>query len=361
MEECIEIPRLPSAARSRSAEGEAPLASSVQEGLQRLLRTLEAVRSGDSSVRFPVGKGGGLIDEIGRALNDVIELEDRRRRVEVEEAAILAEARRAIEGRTALEEQLAMAREAAEGASIAKRALLANISHEMRTPLGVVLGYSELLLDPEHTDLERAQWIGTILRNGRQLAALIDDILDLSKVEASRLEVEIQPVDVSDLIAKVVSGMAVIAERKGVKLRLDWQTPPCGVIESDPTRLRQILLNVVGNALKFTEQGEVAIVAKTCEAPEPRLVITVQDTGTGIDEEHVARLFQPFEQADASMTRRFGGVGVGLVLSRRLAAALGGDLELCATEPGKGSAFSVTLPLRRSVVMPARRGRLGEG
>jgi signal transduction histidine kinase len=224
-----------------------------------------------------------------------------------------------------------------------------------------VLGYSELLLDPQHTDLERAQWIRTILRNGRQLSALIDDILDLSKIEADQLEVEILPVDVPDLIAKVVSAMSLIAERKGVKLRLEWQSPPCGVIESDPTRLRQILLNLVGNALKFTEHGEVAIVAETRRAPEPSLVITVRDTGTGIDEAHVARLFQPFGQADGSMTRRFGGAGVGLVLSRRLAAALGGDLELCKTELGKGSAFSVTLPLRRSVVMPSRRGRPAEG
>jgi signal transduction histidine kinase len=285
----------------------------------------------------------------------------RRIALSVENATLHAEAQRAIAERKVAEEQLVMAREAAEGASAVKRALLANVSHEIRTPLGVVLGYSELLLDPQHTELERAQWISTILRNGRQLSALIDDILDLSKIETDRLEVEMLSVDVQDLIAQVASEMSRIAERKGVKLRLEWQTPPCGAIESDPTRLRQILLNVVGNALKFTEHGEVAIVAETRNAPEPALVITVRDTGSGIAEAHVAQLFQPFAQADASMTRRFGGTGVGLVLSRRLAAALGGDLKLCKTELGKGSAFSVTLPLRRSVEMPSRRGRPDEG
>lgn len=365
MEERIEIPRPPAMARFRSVEGAAPLAPSVKEGLQRLLCTLEALRSGDFSARFPVGRGGGLIDEIGVVLNDVIELavteHAGRIALSVENANLSAEAQRAIAERRVAEEQLAMALEAAERANAAKRALLANFSHEMRTPLGVVLGYSELLLDPQHTDLERAQWIRTILRHGRQLSALIDDILDLSKIEADQLEIELVSVDVPELIAKLVSEMSLIAERKGVKLRLEWQTPPCGVIESDPTRLRQILLNLVGNALKFTEHGEVVIIAETRCAPEAALVITVRDTGTGIDEAHVAGLFQPFAQADVSMTRRFGGAGVGLVLSRRLAAALGGDLELCKTELGKGSAFSVTLPLRRSVVMPSRRGRPVEG
>ncbi len=234
------------------------------------------------------------------------------------------------------------ARRLAEQASQAKSEFLANMSHEIRTPLTAILGYAELLLDPTLDDEERRQHALTIRRNGDHLLAIINDILDISKIEAGRMTVETIPTSPRVLLEEVCSLMNVRALAKGIALRLVVDgTLPAGV-RTDPTRLRQILLNIVGNAIKFTQAGEVVIRACFLDAPEPVLRFEVSDTGLGLTTEEISRLFAAFTQADTSTTRRFGGTGLGLSISKRLAQMLGGDISV-ASVPGKGSTFTITV------------------
>jgi len=243
------------------------------------------------------------------------------------------------------QEELQRAKEAAEAASQAKSIFLANMSHEIRTPLNAILGFSEVMSESELSYEDRLKYVLTIMRNGKTLAALIDDILDLSKVEADRLTIEKLPVSVPNLISEVLSLLERTASDKGLGLRLQVEGRVPETITTDPTRLKQILLNVVGNALKFTEQGEVRIVVRlvTETTGRPKLVFAVKDTGRGIRAEQTRQLFQAFSQADPSTTRQYGGTGLGLLLSRRLARLLGGDVVLTESETGKGSTFTISL------------------
>ena len=230
---------------------------------------------------------------------------------------------------------------AAEAANDAKSLFLANMSHEIRTPLTAILGFAENLLDTELPEAERRNAAKTIVRNGEHLVLIINDILDLSKIEAGRVDAERLRFSPAQLISDVVSVMRVRANARQLALQLSWETPLPESIESDPTRLRQILINLVGNAIKFTHQGSVEIrVAMQAERPTPSLVCSIVDTGIGMTPLQVSQLFQPFSQADQSTTRRFGGTGLGLSISRRLARILGGDISV-RSEPGRGSTFEV--------------------
>jgi signal transduction histidine kinase/DNA-binding NarL/FixJ family response regulator/HPt (histidine-containing phosphotransfer) domain-containing protein len=238
------------------------------------------------------------------------------------------------------------AKEAAEQASIAKSRFLANMSHEIRTPLTAILGFAENLLDPATPDRERREAVGTILRNGEHLLEILNDILDLSKIEAGKLAIERIVVSPARLAADVVAIMRVRAEGKGLSLGLRCATAIPETILSDPTRLRQILMNLVGNAIKFTERGgielRIGLEQPGLSETEPRIRFEVIDTGLGMTAEQVERLFEAFAQADASTARRFGGTGLGLAISRRLARFLGGDVTV-DSEPGRGSTFSITI------------------
>lgn len=236
------------------------------------------------------------------------------------------------------------ARAAAEDANRAKTNFLANISHEIRTPLGVVLGYAELLENPHQTRSDRHHAVTIIKRNGEMLSRIINDILDLSKIEANQVDVERENFPLVPLLHDMHSMFHQAAHEKGIKfvLRLDGEIPE--TIYSDPTRLRQILLNVVGNAMKFTEHGRVAVAVSVGYAGNSeQLKFVVSDDGPGIANTELGRLFRPFEQADSTPTRKFGGTGLGLALSRKLARALGGDLFLTRSDPGLGSEFSLTI------------------
>ncbi len=247
------------------------------------------------------------------------------------------------------EEELRAAKEAAVAASVAKSEFLANMSHEIRTPMTAILGFADVLL--EHGNIENAPpdrivAARTIKRNGEYLLDIINDILDLSKIEAGRMTVEKAACSPHELAAEVASLMRVRSEAKGLPFRVCYEGPLPDTIHTDVTRLRQILVNVIGNAIKFTEVGEIRLAVRLAPGTaggEPLLVFDVIDTGIGMTEEQVSRLFQPFTQADASTARRFGGTGLGLTISRRLAQILGGDVTVVESRPGVGTRVRVSV------------------
>ena len=241
--------------------------------------------------------------------------------------------------------QLSAAKEHADAASAAKSAFVANMSHEIRTPLNAVLGFADVLRRGlAQTREEEVEYLDMIHRSGQHLLELINDILDLSKIEAGRLEVERIPCHVHRLVFDVASVLKQRAHQRGIHLRTRFLTEIPEQIEGDPGKIRQIITNLVGNAIKFTEVGAVEIAVRLNRGRHPQLEIAVTDTGIGMNEQQQAKIFRAFEQADSSTTRRFGGTGLGLAISRQFAEAMGGALTVQSTE-GKGSTFSLCLPI----------------
>ena len=251
-------------------------------------------------------------------------------------------------------DDLKRANQAAEQANRAKSEFLANMSHEIRTPMTAILGFADVLAESLH-DPEQMDAITTIKRNGAYLLELVNDILDLSKIEAGKLQLERIRCQTLSVIADVASLMRVRAASKGLPLDVEYVGPIPESIETDPTRLRQILINLIGNAIKFTEVGRVRLIVKMRRAPQPRLCIDVVDTGLGMTEAQVARLFTPFTQADASTTRRFGGTGLGLSISKRFAEMLDGDLSV-ASKLGAGSTFHLEVTAGNLAEVPMLSG-----
>ncbi len=233
--------------------------------------------------------------------------------------------------------------DAAESATRAKSEFLANMSHEIRTPMTAILGYADLLAG-QLDNSEHLEALDIIRRNGNHLLAVINDILDLSKIEAGKFQVERQACSPAAVAAEVVSLMRVRANGKGLGLQLEFAGPVPQTISTDTARLRQILLNLVGNAIKFTETGNVRIIVRLDgrDGLEPKLLYEVIDTGIGMTPTQVANLFRPFQQAEASTARKFGGTGLGLVIANRLAAMLGGDIAV-ASQSGEGSTFALRI------------------
>jgi signal transduction histidine kinase/CheY-like chemotaxis protein len=233
----------------------------------------------------------------------------------------------------------------ADIANQTKSAFLANMSHEIRTPLGAVIGFSELLINVDTTPSEKVNFVEAIRRNGIFLSTIINDLLDLSKVEAGKLEIEIQDVTVSEILEDLNSLLKLKAQEKGIQLVIKIGGPIPKSIRTDGLRLRQILLNMVGNAIKFTDRGSVTVTLRleNQRSPPGKLAFLINDTGCGIDAAKVYQLFQPFNQADFSSKRKFGGTGLGLALSKRLANLLNGDVELTESRINEGSTFLVTI------------------
>jgi signal transduction histidine kinase/DNA-binding NarL/FixJ family response regulator len=222
-------------------------------------------------------------------------------------------------------------------ANKAKSTFLANMSHEIRTPLTAIIGYAEVSLDSSQTMQERTTALKTIVRSGNHLLNIINDILDFSKIEADQLDVEFVSEDPFQLLFDVESLMKPQAEKKGLEFNVLYDFPLPTRFGTDPVRLKQILLNLCSNAIKFTDQGSVSITV-SCECNNQVMQFAVKDTGIGMTPEQSKKLFKPFQQADSSITRRFGGTGLGLSLSKCLAEKLGGTIEV-RSEPGKGSQF----------------------
>ncbi len=243
------------------------------------------------------------------------------------------------------ERRVVEARELAESANLAKTHFLANMSHEVRTPLSAILGFSELLLNAGPGLNEKIHFVNTIRNNGRQLLKIVDEVLDISKVEAGRLQIETIEIETKPFLNELFASLNLKAVEKGLDFRFRLVDAIPAVMATDGARLRQILENILANAIKFTDGGEVeALVAWLPESAgaKARLRVDVRDTGIGIDAKHIDKLFLPFAQADSSTTRRFGGTGLGLALSRRLSRALGGDVSLLASGAG-GSTFRIEI------------------
>jgi len=237
--------------------------------------------------------------------------------------------------------ELAVLRDEAVAANRSKGAFLANMSHEIRTPLTAIIGFSESLLDSKQPIAERIDAIRTIIRSGKHLLRIINDILDVSKVDADKLDIESIPVNPFEILEDVEAIVVLLAEDKALQFKIDYHYPLPSQITSDPLRLKQILINLCNNAIKFTETGLVSL-RVSCDPTLETMTFEVIDTGIGMTAETIGKLFQPFTQADASTTREYGGTGLGLYLSKQLATRLGGDIT-AESKPSHGSSFTLTI------------------
>jgi signal transduction histidine kinase len=228
-------------------------------------------------------------------------------------------------------------------ASQHKSQFLANMSHELRTPLNAIIGVTEMLREDAESLNQDLEPLDRVLGAGRHLLALINDILDLSKIEAGRMELQLETLPLAPLIADVVKTIEPLAAKNGNRVTVHCD-PAIGTLHADQMRLRQALLNLMSNANKFTERGTIAVdVRHGQEDGSDCVSISVADTGIGMTAEQMGKLFQEFSQADASTTRKYGGTGLGLVISRRFCQMMGGDITV-ASQPGHGSTFTIRLP-----------------
>ena len=250
-------------------------------------------------------------------------------------------------------DDLARAKERAEASNRAKSAFLANISHEIRTPLNAIKGMAHLLRR-EGVSQEQAVRLAKIDEASEHLISVINDVLDLSKIEAGKLVLDSAPVDVEKIVGEVVSMLADEAAAKGLVLVAETEPMPEG-LAGDPFRLKQALLNFASNAVKFTEAGRVTLRAGCAESPDGGVVLRleVEDTGIGIEPGALSRIFSNFEQAEIGTSRKYGGTGLGLALTRKLAESMGGDVGVSSVL-GKGSVFWLTAPLEKSAVRPGQ-------
>ncbi len=244
-----------------------------------------------------------------------------------------------ISERISREAELISARSRADSANRAKTEFLANMSHEIRTPLAAVMAYSELLERSATSDLDQKR-IAAIRRNSQHLIDIVDDILDLSRIEADKLEIKQETTDIARLVLDLQSMMEMRAKENGIGFHFDTGSEIPSLLLIDTVRLRQVLINLIGNAIKFTEQGNVTV---TLSYQAPNLTVQVHDTGIGIEADKLSVLFEAFEQADTTIQRRFGGTGLGLNISKRLVERMGGEITVDSS-PGAGSTFTLVLP-----------------
>jgi signal transduction histidine kinase/CheY-like chemotaxis protein len=307
------------------------------------------VGDGDLSVHLPAHTN----DEVGVLFNDFNHMVNQIRHYQQQLEEYKHHLEDKVESRTkaleAMNSQLELAIGQAEQANQLKSRFLANMSHEIRTPLTAIMGFTEQLLHNDKVANDK-QHLSTILRNSKHLLELINNILDLSKIEAEKLAVDLSALNVVQLVHDIESIIQPLAQEKQLTLNIDYQLPLPRTIYSDVTRLKQILINIANNAVKFTENGSVSICVHYLQASQ-KLEFVIKDTGIGMSEHQIERVFKPFEQADATTTRRFGGTGLGLCISKNLALLLGGDVTL-ESEVGVGSRFTIRVSCQLSDDQP---------
>ncbi|HYD94764.1 MAG TPA: ATP-binding protein [Noviherbaspirillum sp.] len=340
--------------------------------LQRLMRESQRLARRELSEPFvwhrrdELGKLGSSLESTRQALQGLFdEIESKNRELEQDIARRMQVEHELKQHREQLEElvrartaELTVAKEKAEVANHAKSTFLASMSHELRTPLNAVLGYAQVLKRDTNLTPRQVASLETVQRSGEHLLMLINDLLDLSRIEAGKFELYLTAVDLSSFMQVVVDIIRVKAEQKGLAFAYE---PDAGLPQAvlvDEKRLRQVLLNLLGNAVKFTDRGEIGLRLHSSPAGEGRLRVAfeVRDTGIGVAEDQAERIFRPFEQA-GDMQRRFGGTGLGLSISRQLVRMMGGDISV-ASRPGQGSVFRFEIdvePTREAVTAATER------
>lgn len=307
--------------------------------LDTLSHIMSEAENGNHSTRADDHRGPQEVAVIAHAFNRMMETIAERDR-ELRQQNVLLEQR--VKERTT---ELAVARDEALLASKTKSEFLANMSHELRTPLNAIIGYSELL-EEEFADCEDPATMDDLKRisgAGKHLLTLINDILDLSKIEAGKMKLELSKIEVCTLIDEVISTVLPLAKQNGNRLRVNCQAEVT-TLHCDPLRLKQVLLNLLSNACKFTENGRIDLDIQTIKQNHrPWVEFAIHDTGIGLTAEQIGQLFQDFVQVDSSPTRKYGGTGLGLVISRRICQMMGGDISIKST-PGEGSVFTIRLP-----------------
>jgi len=309
---------------------------------------------------------GLLIDQFNDMMETINDRDLRLQRAQDELEMRVAERTRTLENeiaeRRAIEQSLVNAKLAAEEANASKSAFLANMSHELRTPLNAILGYSEMLEeDALQQGMEScARDLGRIQSAGRHLLTLVNDILDISKIEAGALEVRLELCEVGALTDPVIATIEPLAQRSGNRFVVE-RDGIAGIVSVDPVRFRQSLLNLLSNACKFTENGTITLtVLSGRERDQDFFYWRVRDTGIGIEQEDMKRLFRPFSQVDASVTRRHGGTGLGLAISQRLCRQMGGDIAV-ESVAGMGSVFTIAIPVADAGEETAQPKNAGAG
>lgn len=314
--------------------GDESVVSFERARVDALLATIEEMAGGDKSRKLALSSRGDQLDAVAHAVN-----------VLADELQYMYARMTEAEHRVA--EDLRLSRDAAERANEAKSVFLRTASHEIRTPIAAILGIADLLALGGVSDEDRADLVERLRGNSRALLSLVGNVLDLSRLDADKLAFSLEPVAPVELLREVVNSFEAETRRKALDVRVETEMPEALMIETDRLRLRQVLVNLIGNAVKFTSSGGVRIAVRlSCDTGQNQLTIDVADSGMGIPADQRRFLFVPFGQADASIVRLHGGSGLGLALSRRLVEQLGGALTLLHTEPGIGSTFRLSLTAR---------------
>ena len=317
------------------------LARKIWKPLSELTKVMAQVtRERNYAVRVATS-GDDEVAQLGKSFNTML-AEIERRENELQKSKLQLEQEVARHGE--VNQQLARAKEDAEIANRIKSEFLANMSHEIRTPMNGVIGMTELALETNLTP-EQREYLSTVKLSAESLLSIINDILDFSKIEVGRLELDPFEFNIHEVVGSTLKGIAIRAHQKGLELVYDIRPSVPDILVGDAHRFRQILLNLVANAIKFTDQGEVVVTLDSAPERGPNMVhMVVRDTGIGIPPEKQAVIFEAFSQADSSHSRRYGGTGLGLAITSRLVRLMGGEIYV-HSEPGQGSEFHVVLPL----------------